>query len=93
MLVGLLVTAGFVVMEGLTQWLVRKNRRRYPWLITQADELPEFDPDRVSRFFEASFDEDCGYRIRKPNSSGTEQGQGRFGDLHHRSVWVAGDRQ
>ena len=57
MLVGLLVTAGFVVMEGLTQWLVRKNRRRYPWLITQADELPEFDPDRVSRFFEASFDE------------------------------------
>ena len=74
MLVGLLVTAGFVVMEGLTQWLVRKNRRRYPWLITQADELPEFDPDRVSRFFEASFDEDCGW-IRKPNSSGTEQGK------------------
>lgn len=74
MLVGLLITAGLVVMEGLTQWFVRKNRRRYPWLITQADELPEFDPNRVSRFFEASFDEDCGW-IRKPNSSGTEQGK------------------
>ena len=68
-----------------------QNRRRYPWLITQADELPEFDPDRVSRFFEASFDEDCGW-IRKPNSSGTEQGKDGP-DLHHRSVWVAGDRQ
>ena len=38
------------------------------------DQLPEFDPDRVSQFFKASFDEDCGW-IRKPNSSGTEQGK------------------
>jgi hypothetical protein len=50
------------------------QRRSFPWLITEADELPAFDSQALHKFLEYSFDPHLGW-VRRPNSSGTENGQ------------------
>jgi hypothetical protein len=52
---------------------VRVARSSFPWLITEQDELPELNWSALEKFLNGSFDPHLGW-VRKPNSSGTEQG-------------------
>lgn len=54
--------------------LVRSLRKNFPWLITQQDEIPQFDLEALRKFIKYSFDANLGW-VRKPNSSGIEHGQ------------------
>ena len=53
--------------------LVRMLRRDCQWLITEADEMPVFDPQALGKFLAGSFDPDLGW-VRKPDSEGIEKG-------------------
>lgn len=48
-------------------------KRYSPWLITKQDELPSFDPRALHKFIANSYDPKLGW-VRRPNTSGTEQG-------------------
>jgi hypothetical protein len=54
--------------------LINVQRRSFPWLITERDELPSFDPEALKKFIDNSFDADLGW-VRKANSCGIEKGQ------------------
>ena len=54
--------------------IVTLQRRSFPWLITREDELPKLDLRALQKFIDHSFDPDLGW-VRRPNSSGTENGR------------------
>ena len=54
--------------------IVSLLRRNFPWLITRRDELPTFDFRALQKFLDYSFDPHLGW-VRKPNTSGAENGQ------------------
>jgi hypothetical protein len=54
--------------------IVSLQRRSFPWLITKKDELPIFNSQALQKFIDYSFDPHLGW-VRKPDSSGTENGQ------------------
>lgn len=54
--------------------IVSLQRRSFPWLITQKDESPTFDTQALQKFMDYSFDPHLGW-VRRPNSSGIENGQ------------------
>ncbi|WP_301102031.1 hypothetical protein [Propionivibrio sp.] len=54
--------------------IVNRQRRCFPWLITEEDESPSFDPHALKKFIDSSFDPHLGW-VRRPNSSGIEKGQ------------------
>lgn len=54
--------------------VVNQQRRSFPWLITKRDESPVFDALALKKFIDYSFDPHLGW-VRKPNSSGIENGQ------------------
>lgn len=54
--------------------VVSLQRRNFPWLITQRDEVPALDSRALQKFIDYSFDPHLGW-VRKPGSSGTENGQ------------------
>ncbi|MBA3023287.1 MAG: hypothetical protein KJ572_02590 [Gammaproteobacteria bacterium] len=70
----LALAAGLVVVEVGLLAIVSLQRRGFPWLITQKDELPTFDADALQRFMDYSFDPHLGW-VRRANSSGIENGQ------------------
>jgi hypothetical protein len=54
--------------------IVSLQRRSFPWLITKKDELPTFDSWALQKFMDYSFDPHLGW-VRRPNTSGIENGQ------------------
>jgi hypothetical protein len=52
--------------------LVRDLRRDCQWLITEADEIPEFDLLALQKFIASSFDPRLGW-VRRPNSKGFDK--------------------
>lgn len=53
---------------------VNRQRRSFPWLITKRDELPAFDFAALRKYMDYSFNPHLGW-VRKPNSTGVENGQ------------------
>jgi hypothetical protein len=53
---------------------VRSLRRDFQWLITEADELPEFDRVALDKFLSSGFDPHLGW-TRRPNTTGREKGK------------------
>jgi len=54
--------------------VINVQRKRFQWLITGADELPQFDRPALEKFINNSFDPVLGW-VRKPDITGTELGQ------------------
>ena len=70
----LLALAGILVVVEVGLFLiVNLQRRSFPWLITKRDESPTFDSRALRKFIDYSFDPHLGW-VRRPNSSGTENG-------------------
>jgi hypothetical protein len=63
-----------LVLEVILISLVRSLRRNYQWLITEQDELPEFNSAALKKYLASSFDPELGW-VRKPNTEGTEKGR------------------
>ena len=62
-----------VIVEVGLFLIVNLQRRTFPWLITKKDESPIFDSRALQKFIDYSFDPHLGW-VRRPNSSGTENG-------------------
>lgn len=62
-----------VIVEVGLFLIVNLQRRTFPWLITKKDESPTFDSRSLQKFIDYSFDPHLGW-VRRPNSSGTENG-------------------
>lgn len=63
-----------VIVEVGLFLIVSLQRRSFPWLITKDDELPTLDTQALQKFIDYSFDPHLGW-VRRPNSSGIENGQ------------------
>lgn len=63
-----------LLFEGCLILLVTNQKKSIQWIITASDELPEFDQGALRKFFDNSFDANLGW-VRRPGTSGTEQGQ------------------
>lgn len=70
----LYLAAIFVVIEVGLYFIVNIQRRSFPWIITSKDELPILDSKALQKFINYSFDPCLGW-VRRPNSSGIENGQ------------------
>jgi len=66
---------GLAVLEVFLTVLVRRLRRGFQWLITEADERPVLDPEALRKYLDGSFDPDLGW-VRKPDTEGREKGAG-----------------
>ncbi len=54
--------------------IVKLQRKTFPWLITNEDEIPTLDTNALKKFINSGFDPHLGW-VRKPNTEGTENGQ------------------
>lgn len=70
----LVLLVALVIVEIGLLLIVSRQRRSFPWLITQKDESPTFDARALQKFMDYSFDPHLGW-VRRPNSSGIENGQ------------------
>jgi hypothetical protein len=70
----LVLLVALVIVEIGLLLIVGLQRRSFPWLITQKDESPTFDTRALQKFMDYSFDPHLGW-VRRPNSSGVENGQ------------------
>ena len=70
----LLIIIIIIAFEVVLYGIVTIQRRSFPWLITEKDELPVLDSQALHKFLEYSFDSDLGW-VRRPNSSGIEKGK------------------
>ena len=70
----LTITVILIIAEVGLYLIVSLQRRSFPWLITQRDELPIFDTLALKKFIDYSFDPHLGW-VRRPNSIGIENGQ------------------
>jgi hypothetical protein len=64
----------FILIEAGLFLIVKLQRRSFPWLITESDELPTFDSLALQKYMDYSFDPHLGW-VRRPDSSGIENGQ------------------
>ena len=69
-----------LVSEVALQVLVKYLKKDFQWLITEEDEYPDFDKKALKKFFKNSFDKELGW-VRKPNSSGFENG--KYGKIEY----------
>lgn len=74
----LFVLIALAVLEAGTFFIVRYLSNSYQWLITSKDELPEFDRKSLNKFLKHGFNPVLGW-VRKPNTSGKEDG--KFGKV------------
>lgn len=63
-----------IALEIALYVIVTIQRRSFPWLITEEDELPVFNDQALNKFLDYSFDSHLGW-VRRPNSIGIENGQ------------------
>ena len=70
------VVTGAIGVWLIVEWglgkLILRLRNEFQWLITPADELPEFDPLLIEKYSELSFDKDLGW-VRRPGTQGREE--------------------
>ena len=90
------ITAFFCALEYVLRKTVRRLREDFQWLITEADERPEFPAEIVDKIFVTSFDSELGW-CRRPNSHGTEVVRSigetqRSGKVTHYNVDARGSR-
>jgi hypothetical protein len=72
---GLVLFAGIVAMlEVQSYFLVTSLRRRFQWLITPKDEMPEIKKEYLAKFITHGYDPELGW-IRKPNTCKLEHGR------------------
>lgn len=64
----------FVIVEASLFLIVNLQKRSFPWLITNSDELPTLNSQALQKFIDYSFDPHLGW-VRRPNSTGIENGQ------------------
>jgi hypothetical protein len=70
----LLLAVILVLFEAGLFLIVSLQRRGFPWLITKRDEVPSLDSNALRKFIDNSFDPNLGW-VRRPNTSGIENGQ------------------
>lgn len=68
------VCVGLLLLEAVLVASVRRLRRDFQWLITEADEVPELDRTALKKFFHSSFDANLGW-TRRPDTQGKEKGK------------------
>ncbi|GAB6038246.1 hypothetical protein JCM15519_28050 [Fundidesulfovibrio butyratiphilus] len=66
--------AGLGLAEAGLEVLVRGLRHDFQWLVTEADDLPDFDRAALEKYFASSFDPALGW-TRRPGQSGLESGR------------------
>jgi len=72
---GLLIFLGMLIIsEVLSYFLVTYSRKRFQWLITPKDELPEIKKKYLDKFIKHGYDSQLGW-IRKPNTCKLEHGR------------------
>jgi hypothetical protein len=81
----LLLAVILVLVEAGLFLIVSVQRRGFPWLITKSDELPTLNSDALQKFIASSFDSHLGW-VRRPNTSGVENGQKGLITFHIDSV-------
>ncbi|MDC0239196.1 hypothetical protein OAK82_02330 [Candidatus Thioglobus sp.] len=64
----------FVIIEFVLRGIVRHFRNEFQWIITEEDDLPNFNKGALESFFNNSFDKELGW-VRKPNTTGIELGK------------------
>lgn len=64
----------FFILEGILHVWILFVRKNFQWLITAKDEIPHLPEDGLSKFFQKGYDPELGW-VRKPNTSGTENGK------------------
>jgi hypothetical protein len=67
----ILLAAIWLGIEALLWSVIRWLRADFQWLITPADETPEFDAELIEKYGELSFDSDLGW-VRRAGTSGRE---------------------
>ena len=68
----------YLLIESFLYYYISQKRKSFKWLITYADQYPEFPRALVEKYLLKSFDPDLGW-VRKPNTSGQEKG--KFGSV------------
>ena len=81
----LLLAVILVLVEGGLFLIVSLQRRGFPWLITKSDELPTLNSNALQKFIVNSFDPHLGW-VRRPNTTGIENGQKGLITFHIDSV-------
>lgn len=69
-----IITSVLLLLELVSFLLVNHLRKGYQWLITAKDELPVFKEEVLNKFIKHGYDPDLGW-VRKPNTSGKEDGR------------------
>ena len=57
----------YLVLEIYVRSLVLSTRKKFQWLITKDDELPEFSEEGLKKFLIHGYDSELGW-VRKPNT-------------------------
>ena len=63
-----------VILEVLSYFLVTYLRKRFQWLITPKDEMPEIKKEYIDKFIKHGYDPELGW-VRKPNTCKLEHGR------------------
>ena len=64
----------WIVFEMLSYFLVVTLRKRFQWLITPKDEIPEIKKEALDKFLKHGYDPELGW-VRKPNTRKVEYGR------------------
>jgi hypothetical protein len=69
-----IVVVSYLIIESVLGIWVNFVRKKFQWLITNADKEPELSQEGLMKFFSHGYDRDLGW-IRKPNSKHKEIGK------------------
>ena len=72
----------WIVFEVLSYFLVVTLRKRFQWLITPKDEIPEIKKEALDKFLKHGYDPELGW-VRKPNTSKVEYGRYTVSERNH----------
>jgi len=71
----------FCIAEILLWLAVRFTNKRFQWLITKKDSIPNLSKDGLNKFIPIGYEPELGW-VRKPNTSHTERGRYGFTEWH-----------
>jgi len=75
----------YLVLEIYVRSLVLSTRKKFQWLITKDDELPEFSEEGLKKFLIHGYDSELGW-VRKPNTEHNENGK------HGTTLWTTNEK-
>ncbi len=76
-LILVLITAIFVVIETIVFLIIRYVNKKFQWLIIKNDENPVLSHDGLKKFIPLGYDPELGW-VRKPNTQHDEKGKNNF---------------